>query len=118
MDHVGIELHKEESQICRFASWLSGPSCSSAGSVPTHAASPRCWARAPARILLESSTESEWVARCLEGVGHHVVVADPNFAPMYATRTRKVKTDRRDARAMAEACLLGAYRPAHRVSDA
>src|SRR5262245_46218950 len=26
---------------------------------------------------------------------------------MYATRTRKVKTDRRDARALAEACLLG-----------
>jgi transposase len=37
---------------------------------------------------------------------------------MYATRTRKVKTDRRDARALAEACLLGAYRPAHRLSDA
>ncbi len=36
---------------------------------------------------------------------------------MYATRTRKVKTDRRDARALAEACLLGAYRPAHRLSD-
>src|SRR5439155_1318049 len=36
----------------------------------------------------------------------------------YATRTRKVKTDRRDARALAEAGLLGAYRPAHRLSDA
>ena len=36
---------------------------------------------------------------------------------MYATRTRKVKTDRRDARALAEACLLGACRPAHRLSD-
>jgi len=36
---------------------------------------------------------------------------------MYATRTRKVKTDRRDARALAEACVLGAYRPAHRLSD-
>jgi len=36
---------------------------------------------------------------------------------MYATRTRKVKTDRRDARALADACLLGAYRPAHRLSD-
>ena len=36
---------------------------------------------------------------------------------MHATRTRKVKTDRRDARALAEACLLGAYRPAHRLSD-
>src|SRR5216684_1165792 len=74
-------------------------------------------ARPHARILLESSTESEWVARCREGLGHEVMVAGPNFAPMYATRTRKVKTDRRDARALAEACLLGAYRPAHRLSD-
>src|SRR6266849_723694 len=53
----------------------------------------------------------------VEGLGHEVIVADPNFAPMYATRTRKVKTDRRDARALAEACLLGADRPAHRLSD-
>ena len=36
---------------------------------------------------------------------------------MYGTRTRKVKTDRRDARALAEACLLGAYHPAHRLTD-
>ena len=36
---------------------------------------------------------------------------------MYATRSRKVKTDRRDARALAEPCLLGAYRPTHRLSD-
>ena len=71
-----------------------------------------------ARILLEASTDSEWVARCLEGLGHEVVMADPNFAPMYATRHRKVKTDRRNARALAEACLLGAYRPGHRLSHA
>jgi transposase len=69
------------------------------------------------RILLEASTESEWVARCLEALGHELMVADPNFAPMYATPTRKVKTDRRDARALAEAWLLGVYRPAHRLSD-
>lgn len=50
-------------------------------------------------------------------MGQEVIVADPNFAPMYATRTRKVKTDRRDARALAEACVLGAYRLAHRLSD-
>jgi len=74
--------------------------------------------RPRARILVEASTESEWVARCLEALGHEVVVADPNFTPMDATRTRKVKTDRRDARALQEACLLGAYRPAHRLSDA
>ena len=73
--------------------------------------------RSRARILLEASTDSEWVARCLEALGQEVIVADPNFAPMYAARTRRVKTDRRDARALAEACLLGAYRPAHRLSD-
>ena len=74
--------------------------------------------RAPARILLEASTESEWVAQCLEALGHEVIVADPNYAPMYATRSRRVKTDRRDARTLAEALKLGAYRPAHRVSAA
>ncbi len=57
------------------------------------------------------------MARCLEGMGHEVVVADPNFAPMYATRSRRVKTDKRDARTLAEACKLGAYKPAHRTSD-
>ena len=36
---------------------------------------------------------------------------------MYATRSRKVKTDKRDARTLAEACRLGAYRPAYRTSD-
>jgi transposase len=72
--------------------------------------------RPHARILIEASTDSEWVARCLEALGHEVIVADPNFAPTYATRSRKVKTDRRDARALAQAGLLGAYRPAHRLS--
>lgn len=69
------------------------------------------------KILLESSTESEWVARVLEALGHEVVVADPNYRPMYGDRVRRSKTDRRDAIALAQACRLGAYRPAHRVSD-
>ena len=47
-----------------------------------------------------------------------MIVADPNYAPMYATRSRRVKTDRRDAQALMDACRLGAYRPAHRTSDA
>jgi transposase len=50
-------------------------------------------------------------------MGHEVIVADPNFAPMYAQRSRRVKTDKRDARALSEACRLGAYRVAHRPSE-
>jgi len=115
VEHIGIDVHKNQSQICiltpggeliekrirtermRFEAVLGG--------------------RGVARVLVEASTESEWVARCLEALGHEVIVADPNYAPMYAQRTRRVKTDRRDARALAEACRLGAYRPAHRSSD-
>jgi transposase len=48
--------------------------------------------RPPPRILVETSTESEWVACHLEALGHEVIVADPNFAPMYATRDKKIGT--------------------------
>jgi transposase len=74
--------------------------------------------RSPLRILLESSTESEWVAQHLETMGHEVIVADPNYAAMYGARSRKVKTDKRDVAALAEGCRTGVYRRAHRVSAA
>ena len=70
----------------------------------------------PMRILVESSTESEWVAQVLEAAGHTVIVADPNYAPMYGEVRRKVKTDRRDVAALAEANRRGWYRAVHRVS--
>lgn len=66
--------------------------------------------------MLETGTESEWVAQALEAAGHEVIVADPNYAPMYGERTRRVKTDRRDAAALAEANRRGWYRRAHRTS--
>jgi transposase len=116
MDHIGIDVHKRESQIYILAE--GGEVIEQRIRTEPERFAAVLGARPRARILIEASTESEWVARCLEALGHEVIVADPNFAPMYATRSRTVKTDRRDARALAEACLLGAYRPAHRLSDA
>src|SRR5262249_56343660 len=49
-----------------------------------------------ARVVLEASTESEWVAQALEALGHEVIVADPNFAPLYATRSRRGKAAPRE----------------------
>jgi len=115
MDHVGIDVHKRDSQICILAE--GGEVIERRIRTEAERFAAVLGARPRARLLIEASTDSEWVARCLEALGHEVIVADPNFAPMYATRSRKVKTDRRDARALAEACLLGAYRPAHRLSD-
>jgi transposase len=114
MEYGAIDLHKKESQVRivtdngeiidrrivttrdRFTAMFGG--------------------RPRMRLLMEASTESEWVAQHLEELGHEVIVADPNYAPMYGHRTRRVKTDRRDVAALTEACRLGVYRPAHRRS--
>jgi transposase len=98
MEHIGIDVHKKDSQICILAE--GGELIEQRIRTEPERFATVLGQRPRARILLEASTDSEWVARCLEGLGHEVIVGDPNFAPMYATRTRKVKTDRRDARAL------------------
>jgi len=115
MENVGIDLHKRESQICELGE--EGTVLREARVKTSRGSFKKEFGERPRmRLLLESSTESNWAAACLEELGHEVIVADPNFAPMYATRSKRVKTDKRDARTLAEACRLGAYRVAHRVS--
>jgi transposase len=115
MEHIGIDVPKNSCQVCVLTE--GGELVERRIKTERSSLYAMFDGRPPARILVESSTESEWVARCLEEFGHEVIVADPNFAPMYATRSKKVKTDKRDARTLCEACRLGAYRPAHRTSD-
>src|SRR5215204_965435 len=115
MDYIGFDLGKVSSQVCILTE--DGELIERRIHTDREHIAKLLGNRTPARLLIESGTESEWVARHLEALGHEVIIADPNFAPMYATRSRKVKTDKRDARTLAEACRLGAYRPAHRTSD-
>jgi len=115
LDTIGLDLHKRETQVCILT---ADGELIERRIATTRARFTEVLGNRPrARILLEASTESEWVARHLESLGHEVIVADPSYAPMYATRSRRVKTDKRDARTLAEACRLGAYRAIHRVSD-
>lgn len=116
MDSIGIDLHKRESQLCIITD--DGELIERRIVTSRERFTSVLGARPPARILLEASTESEWVARHLESLGHTVIVADPSFAAMYATRSKRVKTDKRDARTLCEALQLGAYRAIHRASDA
>jgi transposase len=114
--HVGIDLHKLESQICVINEM--GEALAETR-VPTRRDTlARALAAWPGgQVLVESCNESEWVARHLERCGHTVVVADPNFTPMYGHRHKGYKTDRRDARALASASAQGLYRRAHRTSE-
>ncbi len=115
MEHVGMDLGKKESQIVIITE--AGELIEKRMRTERERLVEYFKDRPKAKIVMEASTISEWVARLLEGLGHEVIVADPNYAPMYAQRSRRVKTDRRDALALAEACKLGAYRPAHRTSE-
>jgi transposase len=114
MDHIGMDAGMKSSPICELTE--AGEVIERQIRTQRRHLQEVFGNRLKARILIEASTESEWIACCLEELGHEVIVADPNYAPMYAHRSRRIKTDRRDAHALAKACQLGAYRAAHRTS--
>lgn len=116
MNYIGIDLHKKNTQICILS---DGGQVLREGRTATDIENLVELLRPflPARVVVESSTLSEFVARGLEAAGFEVLVVDPNFAPMYASRSKKIKTDKRDARTLADASLRGTYRLAHRLSD-
>ena len=112
MEYGAIDLHKKESQVRIMTE--GGEVIDRRIPTTRDHLTTLFWGRPHARILIEASTESEWVAQHLETLEHEVVVADPNYGLMYGHRSRRVKTDRRDVTALAEACRHGIYRPAHR----
>jgi transposase len=114
MEYGAIDLHKNESQVRILTA--SGELIDQRIRTTRDRLTALFWGRPHARILIEASTESEWVAQHLETLGHEVIVADPNYGLMYGHRSRRVKTDRRDVAALAEACRHGIYRCAHRRS--
>jgi transposase len=115
MEYGAIDLHKLHSQI-RIVTAAGTVVFEDRIRTSREAFGRVFGARPSLPIVVESSTESEWVAQTLEAIGHTVIVADPNYLPMYGARSRRIKTDRREAAALAEACRTGQYRRAHRVS--
>jgi transposase len=85
VDHIGIDVHKEESQMCMVGA--EGEIIERRVRTAPERFADVLGDRPRARILLEASTESKRVARCLEGLGHEVIVADPDFAPMRPGKT-------------------------------
>ena len=115
MEHVAIDLGRPNSTLCQLGP--EGKKVLIRFRLDRPNLDGFFRGRARCRVLIESSTESEWVAEHLEGLGHEVVVADPNYAAMYGERNRRVKTDNRDADALFEANRLGIYHPAYRRSE-
>lgn len=115
MGIVGFDLGKHKSQICVVRG--DGSRLERRLATTPEALTEFFAGLERSKVLLEAYTSSEWIARLLEGLGHEVIVADPNFGPMYAQADKRIKTDKRDARALCEALRVGAYRATHRRSD-
>ena len=79
MDTIGLDLHKRESQLCILTS--DGELIERRIATTRERFTEVLGGRPRARVLLEASTESEWVARHLESLGHEVIVADPWVRP-------------------------------------
>ncbi len=94
-DHVGIDVHQKESQVCLLTP--TGEFTEVRIATTRERFREVLGDRPRAKVLIETSTDSEWVARCLEESGHEFLVAGPGFAPMYGMRIRRLKTDLRDA---------------------
>ena len=78
MEYGAIDLHKKESQVRILPD--SGEVIDQRIRTTRDRLTALFWGRPRARILIEASTESEWVAQHLETLGHEIIVADPNTA--------------------------------------
>ena len=101
MQHCGFDLAKTASQLCIRTE--DGQLIERRLKTTREELTKFFAERPPTRILIEAATESEWVAQHLEGPGHEVIEAFPTPAPMYSTLSKKIKTDKRDARALCDA---------------
>ena len=76
MDHVDIDVHTMEAKST--CSPRAVRSSNGAFRTEPERVDAVLGPRPRARILIEASTDREWVARCLEALGPEVIVADPN----------------------------------------
>jgi hypothetical protein len=64
MEHIGIDVHKNSCQVCILTE--DGELIERRIKTDSLSLNALLKDRPPARILIEFSTKSEWVARCLE----------------------------------------------------
>jgi transposase len=66
--------------------------------------------------VVEASPLAEWLCNEVEGLGHKISIVCPRKAKVALASQSKKKTDKRDARSLAELCRSGWYEAVHRKS--
>lgn len=100
MEHIGIDLGASRSAICV----VSSDGCVLLErSIPTSEIERFLSKRPTSRVAIESCAESRVVANRVREQGHDVRVVPSVFVRSLGIGTRKIKTDKRDARSLAMA---------------
>jgi transposase len=101
MDHVAIDIGGRESQVCRRR---ENGEIVEEKRVLTRALEAYFKTLAPgSRVILETCSEAFGIADVAQALQHDVRVVSAQLAPSLGVGARRLKTDRRDARALSEA---------------
>ena len=97
---VGVDLGDRSSQICRL-DWETGAIEEERRLSMSVSSLQRYFSGlSSCRVILESGTQTPWVRRLLESIGHEVITA--NASKVQAIASSQQKTDERDARCLAQ----------------
>jgi transposase len=99
MDHLAIDVGGRESQTCRRS---ADGRIVEQKRVLTEGLPAMFQFLQPMRVVMETCSESLWLADEARRAGHDVRVVPATLAPMLGVGARGVKTDRRDAQALSE----------------
>lgn len=115
MEHLGIDLGQRTTNVCRVS---ARGQTTWEGSLATAALTGWLAERKRARVILESSSESRVIAMRAKELGHEVCVVPTALVRTLGVGARGIKTDRRDARALALASFrLGDQLPQTHVKS-
>jgi transposase len=115
MEYVGIDLGKKRSDICILdeEGRVSGRLSVATPELPGWLQS-----RPPARMVMETSTQSRLIEKCALEAGHDVTVVPGHVVRTLGVGRRGLKTDKRDAEVLAYAAFRNPELPGvHRRSD-
>ncbi len=117
-EYVGFDVSEEVTAVCVLDAAGAVVSEAQVASDPAALAEHVArWASGAVAIGLEAGALTPWLARALAGRGLPVIVMETRRLKAYA-RASAVKTDRRDAKMIAQALRAGLYRAVHVKDEA
>lgn len=108
MEHVGIDLGARRSHL---VSMSATGAIAKRETIETRDLPSWLRARSPSRVVMEACTQSPAIARAAKAAGHEVTIVPGNLVRMLGVGARGIKTDDRDALALARASVRNEQLP-------